>query len=89
MSEKERFKVMKGLREAEGALVFCLDVFGDQLAAREGYKGLKGMDAVYFYLVHKFSWPPSQVKGMSFEDIRFVLTEEMHGFVLPKAARGL
>ena len=65
------------------------EVITDEIAKREGYKNLHGMEAVYFYLVHKFNWLPSTVRGMSFEDIRFVLIEEMSNFVLPKDARDL
>ena len=89
MKEREHYQTIKNLRVLEGQLAFSLEVFGDKLAEREGYKELDGMEAIYFYLVHKFNWPPSTVRGMSFEDIRFVLTEEMSGFVLPKEARGL
>ena len=87
MSDKEKYAIWKGLHAAEGDLVYCLAVFGDKLAKREKYKSLDGLDAVHFYLVHKFSWPPAQVRGMSYQDIEFVLQEEMEGFVLPKAAR--
>lgn len=87
MSDKEKYKIWKLLHNAEGSLAYGLAVFGDRIAEREGYKTLDGLDAVRFYLVHKFSWPPAQVRGMSYEDIRFVLEEEMHGFVYPEAAR--
>ncbi|MDF2395799.1 hypothetical protein GWQ44_09650 [Pseudomonas sp. 3MA1] len=87
MSEKEKYATWKRLHEAEGQLVYHLAVFGDKLAKREKYKSLEGLDAVRFYLVHKFSWPPAQVRSMSYEDIQFVLQEEMEGFVLPASAR--
>ncbi|MNJ49497.1 hypothetical protein D3C77_447290 [compost metagenome] len=87
MSDREKYEIWKRLHEAEGGLAFHLAVFGDKIAKREGYKTLEGIEAVHFYLVHKFFWPPAQVKGMSYEDIRFVLQEEMNGFVLPAAAR--
>lgn len=87
MSDKEKYEIWQRLHEAEGGLAFHLAVFGDKIAKREGYKTLDGIEAVHFYLVHKFAWPPAQVKGMSYEDIRFVLQEEMNGFVLPAAAR--
>ena len=89
MKSKEYYQTVKKLHINQGSLAFHLDVFGDAIAKREGYKELHGMEAVYFYLVHKFNWPPSTVRGMSFEDIRFVLTEELSGFVLPKEARDL
>ena len=73
---KERYEILKRLHEAEGGLAYSLAVFGDTLAKREKYKdtGLNGMDAIYFYLVHKFGWLPKEVKAMSSEDIRFVLS---------------
>jgi len=86
---KERYENLKKLYEAEGGLAYSLAVFGDTLAKREKYKdaGLDGMDAIHFYLIHKFHWLPKDVRAMSAEDIRFVLTEEMEGWVMPKAAR--
>ena len=86
---KERYEILKKLYEAEGGLAYALAVFGDTLAKREKYKdeGLDGMDAIHFYLIQKFHWLPKDVRAMSAEDIRFVLTEEMEGWVMPKAAR--
>ena len=79
MRSKEQYENIKRLHEAEGGLAYTLDVFGDEIANREGYKELSGMEAIHFYLIHKFSWLPSDVKAMKYEDIRFVLSEEMHG----------
>eukprot|EP01133_Synstelium_polycarpum_P004190 gene4190-4884_t len=87
VSEKEKYEIWKRLHDAEGGLAFHLAVYGDAIAKRENYNTLDGMDAVRFYLVHKFSWPPAQVKGMSYEDIRFVLQEEMQDFTAPPSAR--
>lgn len=87
MTQDARYKTLRRLYEAEGNLAFVLAVFGDELAVREKYRsGLDGIEAVHFYLVHKFGWPPAQVRGMSYEDMRFVLSEEMHNFTLPKDA---
>ncbi|MNR56152.1 hypothetical protein D3C85_1766750 [compost metagenome] len=87
MSQKDRYTILRRLHEAEGNLAFSLAVFGDKIATREQYRsGIDGLEAVHFYLVHKFGWPPAQVRGMSYEDLRFVLSEEMHGFTLPKDA---
>ncbi|NOK56666.1 hypothetical protein [Burkholderia thailandensis] len=85
--KKERYEILKRLHEADGGLAYMLAVFGDTLAKREGYKELEGMEAVYFYIVHKFKWPPAQVRGMSASDLRFILTEEMSGWKAPVAAR--
>lgn len=85
--DKERYAIAFQLHTAQGGLAYMLDVFGDTLAKREGYKSLQGMDAIHFYLVHKFRWLPREVRSMSAEDIRFVLAEEMDGWSAPKAAR--
>lgn len=86
---KERYENLSRLYEAEGGLNYSLVVFGDAIAKREKYKdpGLDGIDAVHYYLIHKFGWLPRDVRSMTFEDIRFVLSEEMHGWSLPKDAR--
>jgi hypothetical protein len=65
---------------------YSLEVFGDHLAEREGYKAHKGLEAICFYLVQKFRWLPRDVKSMSKEDIHFVMAEEMSGWRLPKEA---
>ena len=89
MKSKEHYEVMQKMYDAEGRLAHGLDIFGDEIAKREGYKdsSLSGMEAVYFYLIHKFHWLPYQVRSMKPEDIRFVLTEEMQGWTLPVDAR--
>ncbi|RRV41271.1 hypothetical protein EGJ86_07245 [Pseudomonas sp. o96-267] len=87
MKTKEHYETIRRLRQVEGELAYSLDVFGDKLAEREKYKAVDGIDAVHFYLVHKFGWLPSVVRSMSPEDLRFVLLEEMAGFTLPKAAK--
>ncbi|QLG93292.1 hypothetical protein HZF02_15560 [Pseudomonas yamanorum] len=87
MSEKEKYEIWKRLHEAEGGIAYGLAVYGDHIAKREKYKSVEGMDAVRFYLIHKFKWVPSQVRGMSYEDMSFVLQEEMAGFTYPKEAR--
>jgi hypothetical protein len=87
MSTTERYKNLKRLYLVEGELAYSLAVFGEHIAKREGYKGVDGIEAVYFYLVTKYHWLPSQVRGMSYEDLLFVLSEEMSGWTLPKAAR--
>ena len=65
-----------GFRRSEGHLNYFLDVFGDHIAQREGYRHLSGMEAIHFYLVHKFGWLPRDVKSMSLEDVQFVLSQE-------------
>lgn len=88
---KNRYEILKRLYGAQGDLSYALAVFGDTIAKREKYKSsdLNGIEAVYFYLIHKFGWLPRDVRSMSFEDIRFVLSEELNGWTLPKDARGI
>lgn len=51
-------------------------LLGDKLAKREGYNNLYGIDAVYFYLIQKHNWLPSQVKSMKIEDLSLCLEKE-------------
>lgn len=71
----------------EGALRFSLELFGDQLAKREGYQELAGIDAVRYYLMLKFRWLPREVKALSFDDLRFAMAEEISGWTIPPEAQ--
>ena len=50
-----------------------LGKLGDLIAQTQGYVGLTGMDAVHRYLVDKYHWQPSQVRGMSETDLCLLL----------------
>jgi len=63
-----------------------LHCFGDCIATREKYKHYDGIEAVSFYVVQKYHWLPSQVRSMNWEDLKFLLAEEMHGWNIPKEA---
>ena len=86
---KERYEALKKFHKAEGVLAYQLAVFGDEIAKREKYADVElcGMDALHFYLIHKFHWLPKDVRVMSSEDVRFVLLKEMSGWTLPQEAR--
>jgi hypothetical protein len=86
MSDKRTYEVMSKLRALDGELAFSIDCFGDRIAQREKYKSHRGLDAVHFYLLGKHHWLPSQVRSLSWEDLRFLLEEEMAGWTLPKEA---
>ena len=86
MRTKEQYESCKRSHESAGILAYSLDVFGDALAKREGYKSLTGLDAIHFYLIHKFNWLPSTVRSMSHSDVRFVLSEELADWTVPKDA---
>jgi hypothetical protein len=64
------------IRNTEGELNYHLDLYGDHIAEREGYRGINGMEAIHFYLIHKFGWLPRDVRSMSLEDVRFILSQE-------------
>jgi len=88
MRTKEQYEAARRLATAESDLAYLLDVFGDTLAERNGYKSLNGIDAIHFFVVHKFNWPPAQVRAMSSSDLQFVLLEEMQGWTAPDIALG-
>ncbi|KKC24963.1 hypothetical protein WP12_16735 [Sphingomonas sp. SRS2] len=75
------------LHHATGGLNFHLEMFGNELAKREGYREYKAMDAIHFYLMTKHGWLPRDIRSMSFDDLRFALGEEMAGWTLPHNLR--
>lgn len=85
-TEKELYELEYELCKIQGELKYNLVCFGDHVAKREGYKEHKGIDAIIFYLVQKYNWLPSQVKSLNDDDLKFIFTEEMHNWVLPKDA---
>jgi hypothetical protein len=80
---KEMNQVRQSLHAAKGQLNYYLECFGDELAKKSGYKGLKGMDAIWLYLIRTYHWTPAYVKAMNQDDIRLVLSQEMEGFAMP------
>ncbi len=84
-----RYQALLTLRSIEGLQAFVLDCFGDYLAKKEGYKEHEGIEAIWFYLVQKYHWLPAQVRALNWEDLHFLLDEEMHGWTVPPVARGL
>jgi hypothetical protein len=43
------------------------------MAEKEGYIGLRGMQAVQRYLIDKYGWEPDQVRKLSPEDLHLLL----------------
>ena len=84
---QQRYRVLKQKYAAHGNLAYYLELFGNFLAEKEGYKELDGMKAIFFYLIQKYHWMPKDVRSMSIEDIRFVLSEEMVDWTAPMEAR--
>lgn len=85
--ERDSYAALKRRHTAQGDLAYDLEVFGDTLAEREGFKGLGGMEAIHLYLIHKHGWLPRDVRSMSAEDLSLVLHQEMDGWTLPPEAR--
>lgn len=85
-NQEQHYKTISKLHQAKGGLDYCLDVFGDHIATREGYKSVSGLDAVHYYLIQKHDWLVRDVKSMSMDDLRFALAEELEGWSLPPEA---
>lgn len=45
---------------------------GDPIAAKEGYVGLHGMQAIHRYLVEKYRRQPEQVRQLSADDLELL-----------------
>ncbi len=87
MSEVEIYEQTRKLNRAIAEGWSHLYAFGNELAKRHGYRSVKGMDAVHYYLIQKHNWTPQQLRDMPYDDIRLALSEEMHGWTLPKELR--
>jgi hypothetical protein len=46
--DKKRYEILKNLHSAQGELAYHIELFGDTISEREGYKNLNGMEAVHF-----------------------------------------
>ena len=64
-----------------------LDVFGDTLAEREGWRDIDGIEAVHLYLIRKYGWLPRDVRAMPGAELRLALHVEMQGWTAPPDAR--
>lgn len=54
---------------AEGEMKFVFSRLGDTIAKDQGYEDLKGMDAIYRYLMDKYHWLPHQVRNLPVDDL--------------------
>jgi len=52
-----------------------LAAIGDAIAENFGYRDHFGIDAVHFYLMDHYAWPPAQVRAMNIEDLLFAVSE--------------
>ena len=58
---------------AEGEQKHVFSMLGDTIAKDLGYEDLRGIDAVYRYLIDKYCWLPHQVRSLSVEDLSLLL----------------
>ena len=58
---------------AEGEMKSIFSMLGDTIARDQGYEDLRGMDAVFRYLIDKHHWLPHQVRSLSVEDLSLLL----------------
>jgi len=49
------------------------EIIGNHIAVKEGYVGLKGMDAICRYIVDKYKWLPDQVRSLGNNDLDILL----------------
>ncbi|WDP88850.1 MAG: hypothetical protein HUN04_03510 [Desulfobacter sp.] len=54
---------------AEGEMKSVFSILGDTIAKDQDYEDLRGMDAVYRYLIDKYHWLPHQVRALTVEDL--------------------
>lgn len=81
------YELTARMHQMNGASAFHLELFGNYLAEREGYRQHRGFDAIRFFLMGKHNWLVRDVRSMSIEDLEFALAEEMAGWVVPTDAR--
>jgi hypothetical protein len=58
---------------AEGEMKSIFSMLGDTIARDQGYEDLRGMDAIFRYLIDKYHWLPHQVRNLSVEDLALLL----------------
>lgn len=81
---KERRETNRRLRDAQAGIQHLIDMFGDRLAKERGYAH-HGIEAVWFYLVEKYHWPPATVRALNTDDLHFLLANELRD--APKGER--
>jgi len=69
-------KTFEAAEKTYGATLRVLEMKGDKIAKNENYSNLMGIEAVYYYLIQKHHWLPSQIKSMSIEDLSLCMEEE-------------
>jgi len=87
MTTNEMHEIRTRYHDANGKLHAHLELFGDHLAEQNGWSDLSGHEAVRFHLLKTHHWTPAQVQSMSFDDLRFAMTEELAAWRAPTTLR--
>lgn len=72
------YEILESEIRQRAALEMALQRFGDEIAKQEGYEEVSGIDALHLYLLRRYGWTPSVVRGLTNEDLRFALEVEWH-----------
>ncbi|MHA1066966.1 hypothetical protein ACR9GP_26955 [Enterobacter ludwigii] len=84
---REIYQVRWLYQQSIAEQVYSLECFGDHLAHEHKYpQDICGLDAIYLYLFHKYSWPIEKSRCMDVMDIKLCLSMEMKGWALPPEA---
>lgn len=71
----------------EARIGYTLAIFGDHLAAQQGYEKHTGLDAVHYFLMEKHHWTRGQILAMTHADVLFAMSEEFDLWTMPDDAR--
>lgn len=83
MRDESEYMVVAKKYAVEAKLAMMLELYGEQLAEKEGWRDLSGMEAIHLYVMNKHHWPLEQIRTMSTNHLRDVLAVEMQGWTLP------
>lgn len=84
---KEQYEMAKKINAIDGDMTTLLAAFGSDLAEREAYENIDGMEAIHLYLIRRYGWLPRDVTSMRPQELRLALHVEMQGWSLPPALR--
>lgn len=76
-TREDLHKAEKDVYQSDANMRYCIARLGDELAKREGYKGLEGMDAITRFLCDKHHWFPHQVRRLSTDDLGLLLDGDL------------
>lgn len=73
-----------------GAELACtINIYGEDLKEKNGWNVSNGRDAITVYLVNKHGWTVEHARSLSYESLKFALTEELKSFAPPEVYHGV